>query len=262
MPSQRAAIDGVRFTLIGGPVAETVDEDRLVELYAYPAGMRGPVVRGNAIASVDGGATTEGTSGGLGGPGDRAVFGVLRELADVIVVGAGTARAENYGGARMSEAQRGRRRRRGQAEIPPIALVTRSANLGPDLMVLTDSEVPPLVLTCADAAAGARQRVGGGAEVVDASGADPAQVDLAVALRRLGERGLNRVLTEGGPHLLGSFVTADLLDEMCLTTAPLLVGGGAVRVAAGRAEVLTPMRCAHLLTDDDGYLYARYHRTR
>jgi riboflavin biosynthesis pyrimidine reductase len=97
---------------------------------------------------------------------------------------------------------------------------------------------------------------------VDASGTDPAQVDLAVALLRLGERGLNRVLTEGGPSLLGSFVTAGLLDEMCLTTAPLLVGGGAVRVAVGAAEVLTPMHRAHLLSDDDGYLYGHYRRAR
>lgn len=252
----------MRFSLLGGLDAGPADEDRLFDLYEYPAGLNSPLVRGNAITSVDGGATTDGTSGGLGGPGDRELFGVLRELADVIVVGAGTARAENYGGARMSETQRDRRRRRGQAEVPPIALVTRRGDLGSDLLVLTDSDVPPLVLTCADAAPGARRRLGAGAEVMAASGADPAQVDLSVALRRLGERGLNRVLTEGGPSLLGSFLAADLLDEMCLTVAPVLVGGPAIRVSAGPAEVLTRMHRAHLLTDDEGYLYARYRRTR
>lgn len=252
----------MRFSLLGGPDAGPADEDRLFDLYRYPAGLNSPLVRGNAITSLDGGATTDGTSGGLGGPGDRKLFGILRELADVVVVGAGTARAENYGGARMSETQRDRRRRRGQAEVPPIALVTRSGDLGSDLLVLTDSDVPPLVLTCADAAPDVHRRLGAGAEVMAASGADPAQVDLSVALRRLSERGLNRVLTEGGPSLLGSFLAADLLDEMCLTVAPVLVGGPAIRVSAGPAEVLTRMDRAHLLTDDEGYLYARYRRTR
>ena len=265
MPGWRAAIECVTFRLLDGTGAEPVDEERLIDLYAYPAypaAANGPVVRGNAIASVDGGATTSGTSGGLGGPGDRQLFAVLRELADVIVVGAGTARAEKYGGATMSVAQRRRRRHRGQADTPPIALVTRSGDLAPDLAVLTDSEVPPLVLTCADTAPGARKRLGAAAEVVDTSGADPAQVDLSVALQRLGERGLSRVLTEGGPSLLGSFMVEGLLDEMCLTTAPLLVGGGTMRVATGTAEVVTPMRRAHLLADDDGYLDARYQRAR
>ncbi len=77
---------------------------RLYELYAYPADAAACWVRGNVITSLDGGATTDGTSGGLGGTGDRALFNVLRELADVVVVGAGTARAENYSGAQMTVA--------------------------------------------------------------------------------------------------------------------------------------------------------------
>lgn len=250
----------MRFTLLdtpldGGPAVPGIDREELLGLYEYPDR---PTVRANMITSVDGAATTGGRSGGLGGPGDRRVFAALRELADVIVVGAGTARAENYGSADMTVDQRGRRRGRGQAEVPPVALVTRSGLLERDLPVLAGSEVPPLVLTCAAAAPGARARLGGAAEVLDCSGADPGQVDLAVALRLLSGRGLNRVLTEGGPSLLGTFLESGLLDELCLTTAPLLVGGGAVRVAVGSAEAPTPMCRAHLLTDDDGYLYARY----
>ena len=133
--------------------------------------------------------------------------------------------------------------------------------LSHDLPVLTGSEVPPLVLTCTAAAARAADRVGDRAQVLDCSGADPARVDLAGAVGRLAERGLVRVLTEGGPTLLGAFIGADLLDEMCLTTAPLLVGGTAMRVATGETDVLTRMRRAHLLDDDEGYLYARYVRT-
>ena len=103
----RDAGEDVRFTLVGG--GEALDDDGLRRLYAYPdAADPDPparhVLRGNAITSLDGGATTGGTSGGLGGAGDRRLFAVLRELTDVIVVGAGTARAEGYRGARLSAA--------------------------------------------------------------------------------------------------------------------------------------------------------------
>jgi riboflavin biosynthesis pyrimidine reductase len=94
--------------------------------------------------------------------------------------------------------------------------------------------------------------------VLDCSGADPGQVDEAALLAGLAARGMRRVLTEGGPMLLGAFVQRDLLDELCLTIAPYLVGGLARRIATGPGQVLTRMRCAHLLTDDAGYLYARY----
>lgn len=253
-----AQTPAVRFSLLGGGPA--LGDEQLHDLYSYP-GTGDCVVRGNAIASLDGAATTAGTSGGLGGPGDRRLFAVLREAADVIVVGAGTARAENYRGARMTVDQRRRRQARGQSEVPPIAVVTRSGALECDLAVLTDTEVVPLILTCTAAADGARTRLGKAVEVVDCSGADPDEVDLAVLRDRLAGRGLMRVLTEGGPSLLGSFVAAGLLDELCLTTAPLLAGGAAVRIAAGPAEVLTAMRRSHVLSDDDGYLYARYIRT-
>lgn len=251
-PEQRAAGEGAP-----GPL----DEHQLAGLYAYPDPPSGGwVVRANAIASLDGAATTAGTSGGLGGAGDRRLFAVLRQLADVIVVGAGTARAETYGGARMTVSQRQDRLGRGQSEVPPIALVTRSGMLARDLAVLTDTEIAPLVLTCAAAATGSRGRLGSAAEVIDCSGGDPDQVDLGVALSRLADRGLSRVLVEGGPSLLGTFIGHGLLDEMCLTWAPVLAGGGALRIASGEDEVLTAMRRVHLLTDMEGYLYSRYVR--
>ena len=251
--------EAVRFTLLDGGTG--IDDDALYQLYDYPD-TGGAVVRGNAIASLDGAATTGGTSGGLGGPGDRRLFAVLREVADVIVVGAGTARAEYYGGARMTVAQRQARQARGQSEVPPVALVTRSGLIEHDLTVLTDSEVTPLVLTCTAQAAGVAARLGAAAEVIDCSGTDPGEVDLGVLVDQLAQRGLPRVLTEGGPSLLGAFLAGDLIDEFCLTTAPLLVGGSAVRITGGATEALTAMRCAHVLTDADGYLYSRYLRIR
>ncbi len=227
MPPSTHDPDGTHFTLLGQ--SGSVDDDRLAELYAYPAGLTRCFVRGNMIASLDGGAATEGKSGGLGGAGDRRVFRTLRELVDVIVVGAGTARAENYSGAQMTLAQRADRQRRGQSEVPPIALVTRS-------------------------------RLGGAAEVIACSAADPAEVDPATMLAALAERGLYRVLCEGGPTLMGTFVDNNLLDELCLTIAPKLVGGSAPRIVAGSGQVLTGLRRAHLISDADGYVYGRYTR--
>jgi 5-amino-6-(5-phosphoribosylamino)uracil reductase len=94
--------------------------------------------------------------------------------------------------------------------------------------------------------------------VVECSGDDPARVDEAAVIAALADRGLYRVLTEGGPMLFSSFVERNMLDELCLTIAPSLVGGLPGRIAAGPGQVLTAMRCAHILTDDDGYLYTRY----
>ncbi len=253
--------DGTHFTLLGrGEGAGPLSDDRLSELYAYPRDLARCWVRGNAITSLDGGAATDGTSGGLGGSGDRRLFRVLRELADVIVVGAGTARAENYGGAQLTVAQRGDRQRRGQAEVPPIALVTRSGRLERDLPVLTRTEVPPLVLTSDAAAADAQSLLGAAAEVIACSGADAGEVDPAVALGVLADRGLRRVLCEGGPTLTGTFIEHGLLDELCLTTAPMLVGGSAPRIATGQGHVLVHLERRHLLADDEGYLYGRYAR--
>ena len=160
----------------------------------------------------------------------------------------------------MTVAQRHARQGRGQSEVPPIALVTRSVAIEHGLAVLTDSEVTPLVLTTTAAADGVAARLGAAAEVIDCSGADPDEVDLGVLVDRLAQRGLPRVLTEGGPSLLGAFLGAGLIDEFCLTTAPLLVGGTAVRITTGSSEVLSAMRCAHVLTDSGGYLYTRYVR--
>lgn len=247
---------GIRLTLLGSD--RTLDEADLPEYYRYPPDVNGIWLRANFISSVDGGATVAGTSGGLGGPGDRVVFRLLRELADVIVVGAGTVRVEGYSGAQLSVAARRQRQLRGQSEVPQLAIVTKSGHLARDLAVFTRTEVPPLVLTATAVADETRRGLTGLAEVVDCSDTDPVKVDEAVLLARLAERGLRRILTEGGPILLGSFIERGLLDELCLTIAPFVVGGLARRIVTGPGQLKTPMRCAHVLTDDAGYLYTRY----
>jgi 5-amino-6-(5-phosphoribosylamino)uracil reductase len=158
----------------------------------------------------------------------------------------------------VSVAQRQERQARKQSEVPQIAIVTKAGNLDRDLGVFTRTEVPPLILTCTTTCDATQHRLAGLAEVIDCSGDDPDNVDEATLLANLSARGLTRVLTEGGPMLLGSFIEREMLDELCLTIAPFVVGGLARRIADGPGQLLTRMRCAHVLTDDDGYLYTRY----
>ncbi len=244
----------------GGPSGE-LDRPALAGVYAYPDALARPFVRVNFVASADGAVSdAAGLSGGLDAPGDRQVFGLLRELADVVVAGAGTVRAEGYRGVRTSPELRARRRERGQAEVPPVAVVTTSASVAPDAALLTDTTVPPLLLTTAAAADGARSRLGGAAEVVAVGDAD---VTPAAVLAALAERGLHRVLCEGGPSLFGSFAAADLVDELCLSLAPQLAGAGPGRILDGPAGGAAPetMRLASVLAHDDG-LMLRYRTTR
>jgi riboflavin biosynthesis pyrimidine reductase len=247
---------GIELTVLG-PVGE-VDDGELTDFYAYPDDLQSCWVRGNMIASLDGGATDDGKAGGLAGPGDRAVFSLMRHAADVILVGASTVRIENYSGAQLPVAAREARQSRGQAEVPPIAVVTRSGNIDPNALLFTRTEVPPLILTTSRSHDDTRRRLGSVAEVIDASGAEPDSVDSATVLKILADRGLYRVLTEGGPLLLGTLIEDGVLDELCLTVAPLLVGGGSKRIVTGLGNVHTKMRRTHLLTDVDGYLYGRY----
>lgn len=238
----------------------SVDAAGLSRLYAYPRDLTRCWVRANMIASVDGGATVDGRAGGLAGPGDRVLFKVMREIADVVLVGAGTVRAENYSGAQLSAASRQARQARGQLEVPPIAVVTASGALDPNSRLFERTETPPLIFTTNASIAATRERLHGHADVIDASAADPIRVDPAAVLAELARRGLYRVLCEGGPTLLGDIVTLNLLDELALTVAPMLVAGGPPRVVGGANPASTRLRTEHTLTDDVGYLYLRYTR--
>jgi riboflavin biosynthesis pyrimidine reductase len=234
-------------TLLPGP-AEPAPVD-LAAHYSYPEGLTAPHVRVNFVASTDGAVTVDGRSGGLGGDADRRVFGTLRELAEVVLVGAGTVRAEDYRGARKPT--------RGRDTPPPIAVVTGSADLDPSARFFTDTSVAPIVLTGPAAPAERRDALrAAGADVVVLDPLSPAAV-----LAELGRRGLHRVLCEGGPRLFGDLVAADLVDELCLTVAPVLAAGEAGRIAVGPAgSPPRPLRLAGVL-EEDGALLLRYTRT-
>jgi riboflavin-specific deaminase-like protein len=243
--------------LLPEPTAD-VDLERAYAPGASPEQDR-PFVRVNMISSVDGAITVGGRSGVLGGPGDRRLFHVLRSLADVILVGAGTVRAEGYGPAHIDDDAASGRAARGQAPVPPIAVVTRSCHLDWSSPFFTDAEARPIVVTTDDADEHARRRAAAAADVIAAGTGD---VDLARALAALGARGARSVLVEGGPQLNAQLAEAGLVDELCLTISPRLVGGDGPRLLAGRppAEPIA-LRTMHLL-EDDGFYFLRLQPVR
>jgi riboflavin biosynthesis pyrimidine reductase len=197
-----------------------------------------PGVRLNMIASVDGATTLGGVSGGLGGRADQALFAVLRSLADVVLVAAGTVRAEGYG-----------------PSSTPVAVVSRSLRLDWDAPFFAAPRARPLVVTVAQAPPAGLARAAAVADVVVAG---ERSVDLAAALVELGRRGWRAVLAEGGPSLNGQLAAAGLLDELCLTLSPRLAGGGAKRILDGVPLPGPAGLRLRSLCEQDGFLFLRY----
>ena len=225
----------------------------LGEIYAYPDGVW---LRANMVASADGAATVEGRSGDLSGTADKLVFFLLRSLADVVLAGASTARAERY---RQAQPEDMWHQLRGGRPLPPIAVITRRLDL--DLgSPLFAPDGPRTILLTTELADPARRASAERVAEVIVAGSDA--VTATAALRALTERGFRRILLEGGPSLLGQFVEEGLLDELCLTISPVLEGGrSARRITADRApgDGLTGLRLASVL-EDGGALLTRYVR--
>jgi riboflavin biosynthesis pyrimidine reductase len=214
-------------------------------------------VRANMVASADGAVTLDGRSGGLSGPADRTVFTVLRSLADLVLVGAGTARTERYRPVRATQIWP--QLRADRAALPPIAVVSASLDLTgcEPLLAVPEGSTQTIIITTRAAPAERKAAIARVARVIEA-GTD--RVDIGEALGELASLGYRRVLVEGGPVLLGHLTHAGLLDELCLTVSPMLAAGSAGRivVSAGLGSPpAAPLSLAHVLTDDD-FLLCRY----
>lgn len=232
---------------VDGPARYRADE--------RPAPPHRPWLLLNMVASVDGAITLDGVSGGLSGPADKAVFFTLRALADVILVGAGTARAEDYGPPRTSPSDQEWRVGRGQAPFPTIAVASGRLELSPDGRLFTGSPTRPVVLTHGRSDPARRRALAPVADVVVA-GEDA--LDPRAALGALRARGAAVVLCEGGPTLNGTLLGAGVVDELCVTVSPLLTGGPDARLVRG--ETLDPpveLELARQLVDGDVVL-SRY----
>ncbi len=253
----------------GGPSGGAGAADRewsLAELaaaYAYPERAnerRETWLRANMVSTLDGAAQHDGRSQPISCASDMRIFGTLRALADVVLVGAETVRREGYRPARARAEFAAARESAGQGEAAAIAIVSASLELDYSLPLFTSPLVPTLVLTGAAAApdrvaaaekAGARVVVAG-----DGMGVDPAR-----AVQALAGLGHTRLLAEGGPRLLGQLVAAGVLDELCLTISPMLTAGDAQRISGG-PSIPVPRRFELVsLLEEDGFLFSRYRRS-
>jgi riboflavin biosynthesis pyrimidine reductase len=230
-----------------------LDDLGLAEAYAYPSGRW---LRANFVTSPDGAGSIDGRSAGLSSDGDKRIFGILRVLADVVLVGARTARLEEYKPARRRAGLASLRT--GRPATAAIALASRTLadmDLSGPLFTGTPPDARTIVITCASSPADTRADV---AKVADVIVAGQDDVDLKAALAALADRGLGRALCEGGPHLLGQIAADGLLDELSLSFSPTLAGPGAGRIIAGpELSAARPMALAQVLTED-GFLFCRY----
>ena len=218
---------------------ESIESIEALDVYRDLPVVEGrPAVRLNMIGSVDGATAVDGRSGGLGGPADRKVFAALRSLADVVLVAAGTVRAENYGPAKV-----------------PIAVVSGSLRLDWDTPFFTAAVHRPMIFTSERAPTEAGKQAEAVADVVVVG---DTTVDLTQAVGQLGERGFAHVLAEGGPSFNGALASAGLLDELCLSLAPLLASGDAKRIVTGPPLEPPPEMALRSLCEEDGYLFLRY----
>lgn len=215
-----------------GPAGE-LDDTQLRELYAVP---RLPWVRANMVQTVDGAGTgPDGRSGSINNAVDKRVFDTLRALADAIVVGAGTARAEGYRVAAVPTVLVSNR-----GEVPALL---RSAPTGQVVMV-----------TCAEASALAETTELLGEDNVLVLGRQA--VSLGSFRDALAERGLRNLLCEGGPQLLTGLVEVGAVDELCVTVVPGLVGGEHPRITVG-PQLDRPLELGVLL-EEGGTLLGRW----
>ncbi len=219
-----------------------------------------PRVRVNFVTSLDGAVTLDGRSGGLGDEADRRAMRAMRLHADAVMVGAGTVRVEGYGSLGLDRADQAWRTAHGLPAYPRMVVVSGRLDLDPSLPAFSDMPVRPVVVTCARADVNAREALSGVADVL-VHGTD--RVDLRGAMAELRDRyGISQVLCEGGPHLFGSLLAEDLVDEVCLTVSGLAAGPGAGRIVAGPSGApVRPMRLAGALAAGSTLLL-RYARER
>lgn len=205
----------------------------LGDLYRPP---RLPWLRVNMVSTLDGAANGEsGKSGSINNAADKAVFDALRAQADAVIVGAGTARTENY---RVADV--------------PLVIVSRQGLVPEGLRGAPAGKV--ILVVCAASPGTEEALMTLGPENVIVAG--ESEVDLTAMKAALVERGLVNLLSEGGPHLLRDLLDAGAADELCLTLVPRAIGGVHPRIVEG-GPVEKDLDLVVLL-EQDGTLLGRW----
>jgi riboflavin biosynthesis pyrimidine reductase len=225
------------------PGADEIDtaaadaRDRIAALYPAPG------LRVNLVTTVDGGTDIAGTTAGLTEGADRAILGAIRSVSDTVLVGAATLRAEGN-------------------LVPRSTHLTVLTTTGDFSRARLREDIEPgriLVVGPSGAEERARRTFPAPFEYFAVDG-DRA-VPLPVMLEALRDRGLERIVCEGGPRLVGQLLAARLVDELCLTTVPRLLGTAST-LFGGATGGATDLDLVHLLADEGGALYARWRVVR
>jgi riboflavin biosynthesis pyrimidine reductase len=227
------------------------DNPDIAQAYAYPDDR--PWLRLNMVSSSDGAAWLKGRSGGLSSTGDKRIFQTLRGLADVIVAGAATVRKEGYGPVKPRDSWA--EIRAGRPDVPPIAVITRSLGFDLDDELFTDAPSRTIVITCESAPHERRKEAAKRSDLIVAG---EEGVDMRRAVAALHDRGLTRILCEGGPRVNAQLSACGVVDELCLSISPLLVGGGAARILNGEPSQVA-LDLSQVL-EEEGVLFCRYTR--
>ena len=234
-----------------------VDHLEVYEQVPRPHSPERPWVMLCMVTSVDGSVSVQGRSGPLGGPVDWAVLCALRDCADAIVVGAGTARSEDYGPPSVATEVRERRLARGQEAVPLLAVVSGRGELDPAARLFGGRERVRLYLA-GTVPAGRRGTL---AEVADVRPAGDRTAEPAAIIADLAAEDRSLILLEGGPRLNACFAAADLIDEFCITRSPLLAPGGPGMIEGAAPHAGHSLQLDRLLVAD-GMTFARYLRRR
>ncbi len=230
----------MRVTLVHPSPTETVQPDdaagrnRLLELYRAAPGS----LRLNMVADISGSAAgDDGTSESLTNRSDRKILGVIRELSDVVLVGAASVRAEGYLLPRRSR----------------LAILTLSGDLSGHRLAVDESRL--VTVLCPASAVERVEETLPGTQIlpIPASGVRPDIADAIAALRSVG---LATIVCEGGPSLAVQLLNSNLVDEICLTTSPQF-GGHPLPMFAGVTRHAT-LRLRQLMIDDAGFVFARW----
>lgn len=240
-------------TIPGGSDELGLTDAQIQGLYQMPEEDR-LFVRTNFVSSLDGSVQgPDGRSGTINTPHDQRLFGWQRALSNIVLAGAGTVRAEKYHAVRLTQDQHAVRAGAGLSGDPTLVVVSRSLKLDPSIADAAGGQV--IVIT--GAVGDDTHLTGAGVEIMRAPG--PGGVDMRRALGWLAERGLTRVVCEGGPSLHRQLLAEGLVDEICLTTVGEVFGGYGARLVDG-PPVSASFALAHLLIDDDGTMFGRWRR--
>jgi riboflavin-specific deaminase-like protein len=236
------------------PEPATLELSALREALAFPADFdpERPFTIANFVTSADGRATLEGRSGPLSSEGDRVMFHTLREKVDAVIAGTVTLRTERYGRMIRDPDARERRVKGGYDPEPLACVITRSGDVPTDIPLFKEKDARIVVFT-ALAAPALPENV----EVVEL---DPGELTLTTALRHLrSHHGVQRLLCEGGPTLFAALLHEQLIDELFLTIAPRLAGGGrGPTITSGPALAEPAELRIRWLLEREGSLFARY----